>query len=361
MRGYTLLEAGHRRQLRVVIIMGLLLAGVLICTGVAAGDSRVGGTVVIGPDDRVTDNVTATGGTVVIEGTVEGDVYAYGGTVRIAEEAEVTGIVRAYGGNVSIAGTVGENALGYGGTVILAPSGTIEGSYGAVAGTATVAGTVERDVNVVANSIRIAETAQVGGSLIYRGTLTDREGVVEGQIQAAKELSLLPSPTLVGAVANGLLFIATLLLGVGLLYLAPGFADVAVRTVGTTPGRTVATGLLAVVVTGIGIVGVAVTVVGLPIAVAATLLALVVAWVATIYGRFVVGALLIAYFGSTNRYLALLVGVVLVTVVGFIPVVGPLIQLGVFAIGAGIVTYGARNLYRQLTDQHGSPRTRQKL
>lgn len=334
----------ERTRTLAVLLAVLLLGGTVIAAGLTTLDTRIGGSVTVADGDRVEKSLTVTGGTVVVDGTVDGDLYAYGGSVRVTETGEVTGIVRAYGGVVSVAGTVGENVLGYGGTVRLTESGSVDGSYGAVAGTATVAGTVGQDVNVIGGTVRLVDTADVGGNVVYRGSLERRGGTVAGQVQAAKELSLLPSPGILRSVAEALLFLATFVLGGGLLYAAPAFADEAVRTVETRPLRTGLVGLLAVAGTAGAIGLTAVTIVGLPLAVAAALLSLVLAWVALTYGQYVVGRIVLSQFDTGNRYLALVVGVVGVSVLGLLPYLGPAIETVVFLLGAGIITGGISRL-----------------
>ena len=74
----------------------LLLAIVLIVTmftSVVAADTRAGGTVVIEEGESV-NGLSATAGTVIVEGTVNGDLRAYGGDVIVTgASANVDGYV----------------------------------------------------------------------------------------------------------------------------------------------------------------------------------------------------------------------------------------------------------------------------
>ncbi|WP_178915797.1 polymer-forming cytoskeletal protein [Natronomonas gomsonensis] len=332
------------------LLFALVLA-VALLPGIAAADTRVGGSVVV--DGNQTGDVSAAGGTVVVTGTVDGDLRVYGGDVRIAEGAEVTGIVRAYGGDVYLNGTVGGNALAYAGSVTLGESGSVDRSFGAVAGDVTIAGTVGGDANVFAGRTTLAETAVVEGGLTYGGELVDEGGTVEGITQGTSDLALVPPLDPLLTIFGVFMFVGDLLLGVLLVYAAPKFADAAARTVWSEPFRTAGTGLLAVVGTALAVVVLAVTLVGLPLAVALLALALVCAWVAAVYGQYAVGAWALSYTDYDNRYLAVVIGVVAVTVLGFLPYVGPLLQAVVFLLGAGVVALGARRIYELVSRNRG--------
>lgn len=329
-----------------------LVASLALLPGVVAAETLVGGSVSVGPDETVGDT-SAAGGTVVVEGTVDGDLRVYGGSVRIADGGEVTGIVRAYGGSVAIDGTVGGNALAYGRSVSVGETGDVERSFGAVAGDVALAGRVGGDASAIAGSVTLAETASVEGNLNHLGGLEDRGGAVEGAIQDGRDLALGPPTEILAAVVGVALFVGDLLLGFALLWAAPRFADSATETVRTEPAYTVGVGLAATVGVGLAVVALAVTIVGLPLAVGAFLAALVVGWVARVYGQYVVGAIALSHTDREGRPLALLVGVVGVTLLGFVPYLGTLVSVAVFGAGAGVVALGASSLWRLASKRRG--------
>lgn len=87
----------------------------------------VGSTVRIAPDE-VAQDVVAFGGSVVVQGLVEGDVTAFGGNVDV--DGEVTRDVTAIGGNVRLGedAEVGGDATSVGGHVDRAPGARVRGS-----------------------------------------------------------------------------------------------------------------------------------------------------------------------------------------------------------------------------------------
>ena len=338
-----------RRTLSAVLAIVLVLS---MFTGVAAADTRAGGTVVIEEGETV-NGLSATAGTVVIEGTVDGDLRAYGSDVRIAETGEVTGIVRAYGGNVRINGTVGENVLIYAGSATLGETGNVDQSFGAVAGDVTIAGTVGSDANVFASEVTLAETATVEGDLTYEGELDDRGGTVSGVTQKTQELALLPPAGPLSIIFSVFMFFASLFLGSILLYIGPQFGDAAYETVTTEPLRTAGAGVAAVGGVALAMLLFVVTIVGIPVAVALLLVTIVLAWIAAIYGRYVVGAWLLSYTSRDSRYLALFVGVLLIGLLGIIPYLGFLVRAVVFLLGAGIVALAVLRLYDVVVESRG--------
>ncbi|MFT4885188.1 MAG: hypothetical protein ACI8U4_002710 [Natronomonas sp.] len=330
-----------------LVVLGLSVA-LSLFTGVGAAETMVGGTVVIESGETVTD-VTATGGEVVVRGTVDGDLRAYGGDVHIAEGGEVTGIVRAYGGDVRIDGTVQGNALVYAGNTTLGETGTVDRSFGAVGSSVTIAGNVGADANVVAGSITLTDSAVVGGSLNYYGTLRDQGGTVEGGIQNADDLALGPPTEAIVFGFIGFMLLADLILGAILLRIAPDFADAATDTVATEPLYTLGIGLAAAIGVVLAVVVLTITIIGLPFAVALLMLALVAGWFARVYGQYTVAAAVLGRAGVENRYLALVVGVVGVTLLGLVPYVGPVLAALVYLVGAGIVVLGLRSGYDLIT------------
>ena len=338
-----------RRPLVVAFAVVFVLS---LTAGVAAADTRVGGTVEVSADETV-DDLSATGGTVVVEGTVDGDLRAYGGDVRIAEGGEVTGIVRVYAGSARIDGTVGGNVLVYAGSVRLGETGSVDRSFGAVGGDVAVAGAVGGDANLFAGSITLAETATVEEDLTYEGSLDDRGAAVGGATQRTQELALVPPSGALSVVFSVLMFFANLVLGAILLAVGPRFADAAHETTVAEPLRTAGVGLAALAGAAVASLLLAITVVGLPLAVALVLSTLVLAWVASVYGRFVVGAWLLSYTGADGRYLALLVGAVVVALLGLVPFLGTAVSAVVLLLGAGVVALALRRLYELVARNRG--------
>lgn len=326
----------------------------------ASGDgpgARMGGTVVVGVDETVEGDLTAFGGTVVVRGTVDGDVEAHAGTVVVTEGGHVEGKLRAYAGSVRIAGTVGRSALSYAGSVTLDEGGEVRGTFGAFAEDVTIAGTVRGDANVAAGSVTLAETGTVRGDLNYDGSLADEGGHVGGATRASGDLALAPSIPFLGPLLSVYLLLADLLLGALLLAAFPRFSWDAATTAASEPLRTGAAGLAALVAVPLALVVVAITVVGIPLALAGLAVFLVGVWVATVYGRFALGSWLLSYTDVDNRWAALALGLALVAVIVRLPVpyLGSLVRLAVLLLGAGVLVLGLHAVYEMVRDDPAGP------
>ena len=324
----------RRGTLAAVLAVALALAAL---PGVATADQRAGGTVVVAEGEQL-DSLTATGGTVVVRGTVTGDVDAYAGSVVVAEGGVVEGTLRAYAGSLRIEGTVGGNAVAYAGSVVLSESGRVGGSLGAAAGEVTVAGSVRGDVTAGAALVALAPSAEVGNDVNYDGRLERAPGAtVGGQVRAADDVGLGPAPP---ALPPGTVLVygilSNLLVGAVLLYAGEDFTLSVAENAVLDTGPSLLHGAGALVAVPLALLALAVTVVGLPVA-AAVLLALpVLGWVAAVLGRFALGAWLVS-FADVDRPLAgLAVGVVFVAALTRVPFgVGTGVRVAVLALGLG--------------------------
>jgi len=326
---------GMRQALPALTLAAVLALAVL--PGVAAADQRAGGTVVVGPNESV-DSLTATGGTVVVRGTVSGDVDAYAGSVVVAEGGAVEGTLRAYAGSVRIEGTVGGNAVAYAGSVAVGPSGTVRRSLGAAAGEVTVAGTVRGDVTAGAALVTLAPTAAVGNDVNHDGRLERAPGAtVGGQVRDEDDLGLgVPAPALPPGTLLVYGVLSNLFVGAVLLRGVEDFSvSVAENAVLDAPASLLWGGA-ALVAAPLAVLALAVTVVGLPVAAVVALALPALGWVGAVLGRFALGAWLVSFADVERPAAGLAAGVVLVALLGRLPsLLGPAVRLAVLALGVG--------------------------
>lgn len=319
--------------------------------GVAAAESRAGGTVVVEEGETINGDLEAFGGDIVVRGTVDGDVQAFGGNVRI--EGEVTGDVNAFAGNVWIAGTVGGNVEAAAGNVYVQPDAEIGGNLEAAAGNVVVAGTVGGNAELAGGTVTLAESATIDGDVEYAvgedGEFTNEGATVGGTITEVEDVQAGPweGPQVPGWVFGVYGFFVNLALGALLLLVLPGFSAAVADRVATDPLRSAGYGLLALVAIPILLVLVAITIIGIPLAVVGAILFGLLVWVALVYGRFAVGAWLLSLADVENRWLALVVGLLLLGLLALIPWVGGLIDFVVVLLGLGAVATLAYSGYRR--------------
>lgn len=394
----------------VALVCSLVLALAVLPGAALAGPPGTTGDVVVGANETVTDDVTAMTGDVVVRGTVEGDVSSVAGSVRIT--GTVTGDVSAAAGSVTLDGTVegdvsaaadsvdvragsrvGGDVSAGGGSVDVGPGATVDGSTSAGGGSVTVArdATVHEDVSAgggdaeiagsVGDDVRSGETvvlestADVGGDVVYRDSIDRADGAtVDGSVTQRSETdwSALPgivhldggnggsSITLVPDVVpdrwSGLYWAGFALLvgGVALLLFPEFSADVAAR-VGTDPLRATAAGFLTIVAVPLFLLGFAVTIIGIPVAVAGGALFGLAAWIGYVYGLYLLGRQVLEALGASSRWVALVVGVVGVTALSFVPLFGDLLRVAVLIVGLGAIVLVAVERWREESDDPGGP------
>jgi cytoskeletal protein CcmA (bactofilin family) len=340
-------------------VLAVLLAFVVVVgvvPGVAAaqagGTEQVGGLVEVAVGETVTGDLSAVGGTVVVAGTVTGDVAATGGSVVVASTGVVEGDLAAIGGSVLVDGTVAGDVQVSGGSVLVRDGARIGGTLEAAAGSIRMDGQVAGDARLAGETVTVGPAAVVGGDLLYdagtftaspdasvAGTVRAQDGIVTGDPVIAPPAI----PRGVGAV-YGLL--ANLVLGAALLLVVPRFTDT-VRGVGTRQTlRSGGVGLLTLVGVPVALVLVALTVVGIPLSLAGALAFALLLWVGFVYGSLVTGTWLLSLLDREGRWLALGVGLAVVTLVGLVPFVGGVVEFLVLLVGLGafvLVVRGARS------------------
>lgn len=307
----------------------------------APADQTVGGDAVVGPDETVSDDLSVAAGDVVVHGTVEGDVEAAAGSVEVT--GEVTGDVEAAAGSVTVEGRVGGSVDAAAGSVEVGPDATVAGDVEAAAGTVTVAGSVGGDVTGT-ETVRLEDGATVDGDVTYGesldradgatvgGTVTHDESLQFDGVQWGVTVDEFDLPAPLAGVVTGL---AALVAGSLLLVLFPAFTSEMVATVTADPVRAGAAGVATVVAVPAVLLAVAMTIIGLPLAFAGGAVFALLAWIALVYGEFLVGTRVLAALDVENRWAALAVGVVGVELLSAVPVFGDLLALAVALLGLG--------------------------
>jgi cytoskeletal protein CcmA (bactofilin family) len=324
------------------------------------GKFRTGREVVVSADETVATDLYATAGNVRIEGTVEGDVVASGGNVDVRGSVggdllvgtgnadisgEVTGDARIGAGRVLVTGSIGEDLAVGAGQITLSPSGTVGEDFLFGTGQTSLEGTVEG--NVVGSTGDYARTGTIGGTedvnVVERGEATFGDRVLY-------------------AVQR---FVAILLIGALLLWLVPRAVDAAAETLRRRPWASLGVGVLGAI--GFVVLIVVIFLVMILLAIVFGLLQLSTLLGVTVFGSLtlvtVVSFLfwLLVFFGAqavvgmllgrlavgterSRRWIALVVGVLIVVVLFSIPIVGIVlgILIAAFGLGALILEYWPR-------------------
>mgnify|MGYP006283448707 CR=1 FL=1 len=345
-------------SLALVCVLALSLA-----TGVAGAQSVRGasGTVVVDADETV-ESVEAVAGTIIVRGTVTGDLSGAAGTIHVTETGRVGGSVEAAAGTVRIDGQIGGDVSVGAGTLDVTETARIGGSVEAGAGYASVNGRVDGDVTVGAETVVLGPNARIEGDFRYDAATLDRDpgATVEGAVvrEARGDGGPFGGSTVVGDALGAVYeLLANLLFGAILLFAFPDFSAGVASRVGASPGRTGGVGLLALLGVPVVLVLLAVTLVGIPLAVVGAVAFAGAVWAGLVYGQFAVGVRVLAVADRENRWLALVVGLVGFALLGAVPVLGGLLELGALLLGLGALVLGLRDAYRRRSG--GRPADRQ--
>lgn len=350
----------HRKRLFWLAVLGLLMfigSSVALAQGVLGGKFRTGDQVVVPQGETVDGDLYASGRTIRVEGTVDGDLVATGGRVEVT--GEVTGDLVAGSGEVDISGRIGGDArLG--------------------AGQVTVSGSVGEDLLVGAGQVTITSSGQVGEDFIFGTGRTNLDGQVAGDVLGStgtyqrrgsvggtERVNIREprkEPTFSDRLLGGLRrFASLLIIGALLLWLAPRFMDGSAEAVRRRSLASVGVGalslvgwvvltvavLIVAVLVGIlfGLLGLgglfAVLLIGvlLFLAVLAFLQAVTLAFIAPAIVGLAIGRLLLRDGTGIRRWLALLLGVLVVVLLSSIPVAGGWIGflVALFGLGAAVL------------------------
>jgi len=299
-------------------------------------------------------DVYTAGGEIRMAGTVDGDLLAAGGKVRM--EGKVSQNARIAGGEVTVAGEIGRNLTVAGGKITLADAATVHGNV-ISAGDLVIAGRVNGSVKAMAGNLQAASAAKVGGDLTYRSphpAQIEEGAKIGGMVMQKKPNRMFDfSPgQMMGAVAGLFLlfkvvsFVSTLVLGLLLIFLFPGFSRAVVSTLREHPMASLGWGVVLLIVTPFVLVALLMTVVGIPLALILFPLYLISLYLARIVIILWAGTAILERMGKGGHPAwGLLIGLFLYTVLTFIPGPGGLISFFVILFGLGAALLTLREQY----------------
>lgn len=345
-------------------VAALILGAVVLlsaATGVATAQPvrGVSGSVVVAEGETV-EGIDAVTGSVVVRGTVSGDINGLAGTIHVADGGRVEGSISAATGDLRIDGTVEGNVNAGSGRIEVSETGRIGGDLVVGAETILVNGAVDGDVRAGAERLVLGPNATVGGQFRYDANEFTRDpaATVEGRIVRDPDIrgnfGVFAAPNWVTRVYG---LFANLLLGAVLLAVFPAFSSTVALRVEDRPVNTGGVGLLALLATPLALVLFAVTIIGIPLALLGAILYGLAIWVGIVYGEYAVGAWVLGRAGRDNRWLALVAGLVGFAILGAVPILGGFLEFGALLLGLGALALGLRESYR--ARRRAGPRGRQ--
>lgn len=315
----------------------------------------------------VNGDVYCAGNNVNITGTVEGDVLCAARNIVIA--GTVGGGIRAAGSSVVVKGSVKGGAAIAGSSVVLDKGSRIDrdvavageklsadGSIGrdlkSGVGVATISGSVGRNADISGSKLAVLDGASIGGNLNHAmkksaaiaegsvaGTTTkvDRSGSEYGK-------SGMTLSELAGAALLGLMLLTVLSLFIVLIL--PRYVTHATNVSLKRYGLAVLAGFVAVIVFLPLMILTVLTGVGIPVALFMLAAGSVVAIVALPLTAYYVGTW-VMIGKSTNVFLVMLVGALLLGIGLIIPLLGMFIGLVAFLGGVGLEVFSLRSQFTE--------------
>ncbi len=342
----------------------------------------------------VENDAFAAGFNVVVPSPVSGDVHAGGFTVTVS--GPVSGNVYAVGNAVTLSGPVGKDVTALGGTITLSGSDAIKGNLrvtgGSIAldrpvdGSALVAGhsvaidgPIAGDLVLSTEAASFGDNAKVLGHVDIRSTspievpasvapadrvtftkveTTDIPGDAKGIFDKATDNRLNHWMFSVFGAAAAIIY------GIALLALFPRRIETGFQTGMAKPIKSLLFGILALSAY-IGLVLVLLlTLIGIPLAPFAVILAILAGLTGFIMGGYFLTDRIFSAFGFETdslwkRALALVVGLIVAGIVGAIPFLGWIAQLGLCFFGLGALSFASfgrridSDFHRQLARDTG--------
>ncbi len=371
---------GRRWRLRqpglrlLIVLLALSLPGFAL-------DRRHSEIVTVRGNEIVDDTLLASGNIVRVEGIVNGDLLAFGGTVEVrgtvkgdlvtfAKRTVVSGTVEGnifnFSNSLDLDGQLGHSLYGLmqslrvndrgrvgEGIVVGAGDVSLEGEVNRTvtmyAGNADVSGSISRDLTMAGDKLTLTNTARVGGNLSAKVRDLKNVHIADGAtITGARDIRLrvrenhFTRPKFYFFQAVWLA--AAMLVGWLGLVLFPGFFQASTHAVGAG-WRSLGLGFAVLAGVPVAIILTAITLVGLPASLMLLMAYLVAIYLAKVWVGAFLGQMLLKPTGVTKSdwLLGLLVGLLILTVVRFVPYLGGLVHFGVICLGLGAFAW---QLYR---------------
>jgi len=361
--------------------LGLLIVLLALSLPSFALEQRHGEFVTVAADETVDDTVLAAGNTVRVEGVVNGDLLTFsrivevrgtvkGDLVSFAKRTVVSGTVEGrvydFSQSLDLDGELGHSLYGWAqslrvndrakvGEGIVAGAGevSLEGnvkrSAAIFAGNADVSGTVGRDLTMTGGSLTLTDTARIGGNLSARVRRLKDVHIADGATVAGKrDIQVRVRKSRFGRprfyLHQAVWFAGAMLVGWLGLLLFPGFFQATTQLVGSG-WRSLGLGLGILAGVPVAMIVAAITLVGIPVSLMLLATYLAAIYLAKVWVGAFLGRTLLKPAGATKGdwLLGLLVGLLILTIVGFIPYFGGLVRFVVVCLGLGAFAW---QLYR---------------
>ncbi len=353
---------------------------------------RAGNNIVIAAEETIDDDVIATGQSVSVQGTVTGDLIAFASDVQVS--GTVGGTIIAGGGTVDIevigaksvwigagqvklSGAIEKNAVLAGGNLVFSDDGYVGKDLVAYGGKFSVHGSVDGSikggvgeftltgssgkVDISAEEAYVQGTARISGDLIIQSETEpsiDEGALIGGDVRFTKVeedekplFALAPVIAFFITIIKFVVFIAKILVGLVMISIFRVYVRRLMDMLVQKPWHSLGWGFIGVIAIPILIVFLFAIMIGYPFAVFGIYIYTILFFLSSIMVGLVLGELIIKLFkkqGDVSMYVSLILGLVILGIIDFIPVLNILVRIFVVLFGAGTVLIGTWNLLKDL-------------
>ncbi len=309
-------------------------------------------------DSATQGDLAVAGQTVIVNGNVEKSLFAAGDRVNI--RGNVGDHARLAGSRITISGNINGDVFAVGQIVTISKDTVISGGLYAAGSTIIVNGTVKGEVRSAASELII--NGHTGSVNAYGDVTVNKTAVIAGDLRnkSNHQATVADGATITGAThftevkrsANGLAVFLTfaavvsllgwIILGLLVILLLAKQAQKALDRAFASPAGAAGYGFAVLLFVPITAIILAITLIGLPIALVLGLAWLLVVIIGSLVGKIALGAVIYKLFAKDKPYIAswltLGIGIIASALVGFIPVIGDLVKFIFLLIGIGALT-----------------------
>lgn len=326
----------------------LIAGGDVTINGIVSGDLFIaGGSVLINED--IKDDVRVLGGSLTLNRNVGGDVILIGGTLDLAQTALIEGDLVSLAGRTNLYGTVNKSVRGMLGRLIL--GGTINGDV---------------DVRITEKLVMLKDSHVVGNIKYFAPEkIEDHGGIIDGDVSFNEILSgsdkikeglrgFLSKGSLIGKLWG---YLSLLLIGGLFIWLFPNLLHRSSERIKTKGFKSFGVGFLVFVLAGTVSAISAFTIIGVQLAFIIMALLFVLGELGRVAAGYFVGTLIIRDGHKKNtqkqkvflrHFGVLALGVLILKIVSFVPVLGWMAGFVFFLTGAGALFLALRTTYHDL-------------
>ena len=314
-----------------------LAGGQVNTAGEVTGDLiAAGGGVSIG--GGIGDDLYAAGGEVQVDAIVTGNARVAGGDVMVGPATVIAGTLTATGGRIRFEGNAQQSLHASGGSVHL--DGVVQGDAEVKAEEITIGPNTRIAGKLIAHTSREPEIpmgAQIAGGIEFHEA--DVGDTVGGDEPASD------SSTVAHGVGSFFWMLGVFIAGVLFMLAFPAYSTRAAQWIGQEPLRSLGLGFVILVSLPVLVVLLLITLIGIPLALIVLMLYLLLLFLGWVTAAMFVGQKLQGFIGGDapattgRRVLALLVAVLALWAVGLVPIVGGWIRFAALLLGIGALVW----------------------